>query len=106
MIRLPPMRFVPLRRFPGAGQPLVPGKPTPGFGASSAFHTLSRLCSARRLPALFHADPARGVLPFRVDFHLQSRASLSGALALLRFACLPDHPLQLPSARHTWNKCR
>jgi hypothetical protein len=73
VIRLPPMRFLPLRRIPGTGQPLLPGIPLPGSGASSAFLTLARLSSAQHLPALFHAGPARGVSPFRADFHSQSR---------------------------------
>jgi hypothetical protein len=73
VIRLPPLRFLPLRRFPGAGQPLIPGIPLPGYGASSAFLTLSRLSSAQHLPALFHAGPALGVAPFKAEFHLQSR---------------------------------
>jgi hypothetical protein len=61
------LRFRPLRRLPGGGQPLLPGVPALGSVASSAFLTLSRPCSARHLPALFHAGAALGVLPFRVD---------------------------------------
>ena len=65
--RLPPLRFRPLRRLPGGGQPLVPGVPALGSVASSAFLTLSRPYSARHLPALFHAGAVLGVVPFRVD---------------------------------------
>ena len=44
------------------------------FGAFSAFHTLSRLSSARRLPALFHAGSALGVSPSG-SFHSRSKSS-------------------------------
>lgn len=47
----------------------------PGSVAFSAFLTLSRLFSTRDLPALFHAGPAPGVPPFRVDLRSQSRSS-------------------------------
>jgi hypothetical protein len=72
--RLPPMRSLPLRRFPVRGQPLTSrGYQPPGYGAFSAFLTLSRLSSAHGLPALFHAGPVLGVLPSRVDFRSRSR---------------------------------
>jgi len=71
--RLPPLRFLPLRRFPVRGQPLSSrGYQPSGSGAFSAFLTLSRLSSAHELPALFHAGPVLGVLPFRVCFHSRS----------------------------------
>jgi len=43
-----------------------PEATTPRVRALSAFLTLSGPCSTRYLPALFHAGPARGVLPSRV----------------------------------------
>jgi hypothetical protein len=58
--RLPPLRFLPLRRLASVRQLLIRGFHTP-VRALSAFLTLSGLCSARRLPALFHAGPALGV---------------------------------------------
>jgi hypothetical protein len=73
--RLPPLRFLPLRRFPDPGQLLLPEVTSFRLHALSAFLTLSGPCSARDLPALFHAGPALGVLPFRVDLHSQSRTS-------------------------------
>jgi hypothetical protein len=67
--QLPLLQFSPLRRFPNNGQLLTPeGYQPSGYVAFSAFLTLSRLSSARRLPALFHAGPALGVLPSRVVF--------------------------------------
>jgi hypothetical protein len=74
-LRLPPLRFLPLRRFPDPGQLLLPEGTSFRLRALSAFLTLSGPCSARDLPALFHAGPALGVLPFRVDLHSQSRTS-------------------------------
>jgi hypothetical protein len=43
-----------------------PEATNPRVRALSAFLTLSGLYSTRYLPALFHAGPVRGVLPFRV----------------------------------------
>jgi hypothetical protein len=99
------MRSLPLRRFPVRGQPHSSrGYQPPGSGAFSAFLTLSRLSSAHGLPALFHAGPVLGVLPFKVYFRSRSRAffrrplpscgsslgsrlcfSLSGYMAVLGF---------------------
>jgi hypothetical protein len=67
--------------FPVVGSHLPPeAYHSSGYVASSAFRTLSRLFSARYLPALFHAGPAHGVSPFRVLRRPQSdplfRASL------------------------------
>jgi hypothetical protein len=45
----------------------LPRLPALGYGAFSAFLTLSRPSSAPCLPALFHAGPALGVFPFRAD---------------------------------------
>jgi len=64
--RLPPLRFVPLRRLPGVRQLLIPEATNLRVRALTAFRTLSGPFSARHLPALFHAGPAPGVLPFRV----------------------------------------
>jgi len=72
--RLPPLRFLPLRRLPGTGQLLILGGTSLQVRALSAFLTLAGPSSARVLPALFHAGPALGVHPFRVDLHSQSRA--------------------------------
>jgi hypothetical protein len=72
--QLPSLQFFPLRRIPNCGQPLGSrSNQLPGYGASSAFRTLSRLFSALSLPALFHAGPVLGVLPFKVDSHPRSR---------------------------------
>jgi len=61
--RLPPLRFVPLRRLPGAGQLLASEGTSLRVRSLSAFRTLSGPYSARYLPALFHAGPAHGVHP-------------------------------------------
>jgi hypothetical protein len=76
-----------------------------GLVASSAFRTLSRLCSNRCLPALFHAGPALGVLPsglISLAGHWLFRASCPLVVGLpvfvgapaFRFAAgfLGDHP--------------
>jgi hypothetical protein len=62
----PPLRFFPLRRLPGIGQPLAPEATSLQVRALAAFLTLSGPFSARRLPALFRAGPVPGVSPFRV----------------------------------------
>jgi hypothetical protein len=50
--------------FPVAASYLPPRGYQPlGYGAFSAFRTLSRPSSAHHLPALFHAGPALGVYP-------------------------------------------
>jgi hypothetical protein len=59
------LRFAPLRRVPGTGQPLLPEGTSLRVRALAAFLTLSGPYSARYLPALFHAGPARGVPPSR-----------------------------------------
>jgi hypothetical protein len=83
--QLPPLRSLPLRRFPDRGQPLSPGGTTPRYVALSAFRTLSGLFSDRCLPALFHAGPVLGVSSFRAVFRPQSIQPLD-LLALLRLA--------------------
>lgn len=77
--------FRPLRRFPGVGQPLIPERNHPfGFGAFSAFLTLSRPSSAQRLPAIL------GLVP-PVGFSLQGQnppaehPAFSDGAAFLRF---------------------
>lgn len=70
-----PCGFLPLRRIPDRGQLLAPEDTSFRLRAFSAFLTLSRPFSTRDLPALFHAGPAPGVPPFRVDLHSQSRTS-------------------------------
>jgi len=59
----PPLGFRPLQRFPGVGQPPVARVPKSWLVAPSGFRNLLTLCSAPRLPALFHAGPAPGVRP-------------------------------------------
>jgi len=82
--RLPLLRSLPLRRFPDSGQPLTPeGYQPSGYGAFSAFLTLSRPSSARCLPALFHAGPAHGVSPSG-PLSPTERAILSDVSPLLR----------------------
>lgn len=54
--------------------------------ALSAFLTLAGLCSARSLPALFHAGPAHGVLTLQGRSPPAELCDLSVASALLRLA--------------------
>jgi hypothetical protein len=68
-----PCGFFPFDVFPTSGSHLSPrGNHPLGYVAFSAFLTLSRLCSTRGLPAMFHAGPALGVSPSRVLRHSQS----------------------------------
>jgi len=91
--RLPPLRFLSpsassQRRTATCSQGYHP----PGYGAFSAFLTPSRPSSVRRLPALFHAGPAHGVLPLedlrRWQSRWLSRASLPSCGRLARRLCL------------------
>jgi len=77
-----------------------PGATNSQVRALSAFRTLSGLCSARRLPALFHAGPAHGVSPFRDDLHPQSRASSRTPLPSCGWPTIlaPSRPPRLPRA--------
>jgi hypothetical protein len=103
--RLPPLRFLPLRRFPGGGQPLTQGfhplvpVPPQRFSRSRGFHppVVCRPC--------FVPVPPLG-FPFRVDFHLQSGTSSRTPLPSygwsedLRFRVLfPASVLLLPNGK-------
>jgi len=63
-----PCGFFPFDVFPATGSYFFLEGTSLQVRALSAFLTLSGLSSARGLPALFHAGPALGVLPFRVEF--------------------------------------
>jgi len=79
-LQLPPLRFLPLRRFSTMGSYLLPKLPASGYDAFSAFLTLSRPFSTHCLPALFHAGSALGVLTLQGRFPLTERYAVSGAL--------------------------
>jgi hypothetical protein len=68
-----PCGSLPLRRFPGSRQPLIPRATNPRVRALPAFLTLSGPCSARDLPALFHAGPVLGVFALQGSSHPRSR---------------------------------
>jgi hypothetical protein len=92
--QLPPLRFLSPSAFSRWRPATYPrGYQPPGYAAFSAFRTLPRPSSARHLPALFHAGPAHGVLPFRVSLHSRSdrlfRASCPLVVCLLSCRCTP-----------------
>jgi hypothetical protein len=103
LARLPPLRFLPLRRLDDDGQPLIPGL-TRSLGSVtfSAFLTLSRSSSARHLPALFHAGPAHGV-SLQGRFPPAEQYVLSNAGTLLWLVREPPlqglAPCERPSSR-------
>jgi hypothetical protein len=59
----PPLRFLPLQRFPHSEQRLFGRACLTQPPASSGFLNLLTLCSAPSLPAVFHAGSALGVCP-------------------------------------------
>jgi len=62
--QLPLMRFLPPTAPAVSGSPLCTGLPSPLCSALRV-STLSTVFFSRNLPALFHADNAPGVVPFR-----------------------------------------
>jgi hypothetical protein len=92
------LRFVPLRRVPGTGQLLFSEGTSLRVRALAAFLTLSGPCSARYLPALFHAGPAHGVHPPR-SISTRRAVRPSGRrypLEVGRTNQLPSQQLRLP----------
>jgi len=95
---VPPLRFVPLRRFPGSRQPFDPGgNQPPGRCPLSVSHALRALLRLD-LPALFHAGPVHGVCPSGF-FPPAEPCILSNAAALLWLACLWS---AAPAVRLPW----
>jgi len=95
---VPPLRFHPLRRFPGSRQPLDPGGNQPPSSCPlSVSHALRALLHLD-LPALFHAGPVLGVYPSGF-FPPAEPYILSDAVALLGLACLG---YATPAVRFPW----